>query len=1380
MNSMLRQHHIRLQDLQNYLRGYDSNKPQTPEDWAIQESKSFVPGMLVFCLDSIAAPPGLAQFSKKEPADQGETYRIKDMSVVVSMTDDKPLVVNITASAFDLRFLEQLLLEKARKAILDGRDFLYVSAAPAQALDAAQAKALENLATTSYRQGGSRRTLAAGDNSGAQEPAQALLSALGATINTGGVGKQVLDIGNVCHLLFAPEGRQEDKNKILMKSSFTPLPGDEGVMANDHGQNDAPALQIEDITNPYQQDQSEPVVAPADPSTGWTEAPAWVEPEVPQADVPQEAWQPPAAEIPFQDPAAQWTQPGMLDQAAASFLNPEAPVQVPDFPQPPQGLFEIPDASPEQVRNMPKPAPLGSPARQSMTSFKALEDTGTFRKFDNENQAAAPNVPPFIAEAVEQQDIQQAASMAFAASAAAGDSSTSPAPMQEEHIVSSDEGNAPGGWNTLGAGQAPPFIPPAVNKGGPQQIRPQANRPSVPIGGAVDALHQTETGIYQQFGTPPAKAQELPVQNNEVAAAPLEAATPYQQEFQTPDQGTAEVMNQQPPVDESKLSISDRLSLKLSRVKSDASNTSVPAMQAPNPAAPSFINQQPEQLFGWEQPEDVQTASSDVQQQPSTFQLPDAPQQDEWQNWGDNTQVEETQQGAHLASALNDLMDNQGNYDQQAPYASTFTPQDLSQAVDQSGFVSQFAPQAENQSESAAWTDFQESFNSQQASSFSEPAPGFVTEQPVQQAQEYADIPQAIDAFQQESTAPDMGWEQPSVPEAGYTDMSAMDITQPEIINAQVQNQNFTANAPEQTSALDHFSTPAPLPAGNPFDSSANIKAINPFLTPPPAPIIEPAYEESQPAAGLQQEIPSSDDTTSESIQELASASDGTPLEIEPSPEVIEEISAAPDMVQAPEPEPAIEPEPAPAPAPRAPRKPTAEEEAAIKQEMASFEKKLEQQLAKAAKKLNSRVEEIKLQVSKEMENLAAESEQSDKATETVLAELGTRFNKQLENVTEDCRLKMSDAAANGRYTIKQLLHSSNTQIEEERNQRYEALREQSKQFREDTTALARNLEKETQETVNKRAEELAAMVDQVVSKLKETGDAFVALVDARFQRFTERMAEETNTVTALLDRSVNSMMDEIDATNEKSTEKMRTGKADFEQTINYHVRTAQLTLSRKTRKHLTLSLLPKLNERKEILRTMSTEMSHRFAQESTLQVSNQMQGLESSLTAAKQQLNNLVTECLSNIDSVGRGQQAGLEEIFKDSSQHIEKNTQEVTSILTTTEKQIQETELVCKKLAETSSVDADPQLTEVRNSAHTKVLQIKQQASSGLITTIDSGCDRLDQVSQAAQTDLTNLRTQYAQGARHASDAGLARMRDAIQEALAAIQAAREKYME
>jgi hypothetical protein len=1352
MNSMLKQHHIRLQDLKSYLRGYGTNKPQTPEEWAVQESKMFAPGMLIFCLDSIAAPPGLAQFSKKETASEGETYRVKDMSVVVSMTDGKPLAVNITASAFDLRFLEQLMLEKARKAILDGRDFLYVAATTPQALDPQMCQVLETLATTQYSQGGSRRTLVAGDT-GAQEPAQALLSALGVTISQGGPAKHVLDIGNVCHLLFAPEGRQEDKNKVLMKTCFQPIAGDPSVSAND-GQAEVaapPQLKYEDVT-----------VQAAEQGTGWTDPTQWVEPQVPGSEITPEAWQPSEQAIPFPAQPAQWTQPGSMDQVAAGFLNPDSPVQVPEFPQPSEAFDGAPAATPSGEMNMPRPAPLGSSPRQSMTGFNAVEDTGTFRKFDNAAPAAGSATPGG------QADISQAAAAAFAASAAVNETAPAPAPAAESETTA---------WIPVGT-PSQPFLPPPVKSvGQPQQIRPQAIRPQ---SGQDPVSFQVETGIYRQFGAPPAKQPEpapppepTPEPEPELEPAPVaeiaepvapeappaeayETAQPEPEPEPEPVYSEPQIYAQEEElkeapaqeVDESSLSLFDRLNLKLSKVKTDGTAQPTPVAPLPTPAKPASNAQESAELFGWETPEDVVLADSSPQTTPFQTEQPTA---DEWQSWDTPTAVEPesaTLQDAGLAEALSGLMENQSTYEEPAAYTSSHTAADFASQtpVQEASYESSFVADAD---QPPGWAEFQESFKT--PSSFSD-VPAAAT--PAQAES----IPAA--ELPTEAAAADLGWVEPAIPEQVYEEAAAA-VAQPvaEPVPAEVTEQVAEIAVPEPAAAAP----PAPVVAP-PIPPA--ISASNPFLAPlaPPPP---PPPPEVVPEAQAEEAI-------AEAAPETVVAAD----EEIPAQEPVQEVTAAEEAPALVEEEPPAVAEPPPPP--RAPRQPTAEEQAAVAAEMASFQKKLEQQLAKAAKKLNSRVEEIKAAVSAEMERLAAESGESDTHAEAALAETGTRFTKQLENVTEDVRLKISDAAANGRYTIKQLLATSHTQIEEERNLRYEALREASKQFRSDTDQLSRSLEKEMQDTVNKRTHEVAQMVESVIGKLKETGDAFVSMVELRFERFKERMSEETNTVTALLDRSVNSMMDELEGTNEKSTDKLKSARSDFEQAINYQVRTAELTLSRKTRQHLTLTLLPKLNERKEILRAMSTEMCNRFSEESNVQVNAQMQGLEASLNAAKGQLHNLVTECLSGIDSVGRNQQAGLEEIFKEASGHIEKCTQEVTTTLMTTEKQIQETEMLCKKLAETSSVDADPQLTEVRNTAHTKVLQIKQQATSGLISTIDSGCDRLEQVSQQAQTELTNMRTQYAQGARQASDSGLASMRDAIQEALAAIQAAREKYME
>ena len=220
---MLRQHHVRLQDLQPFLRGYDPSKPTAPDDWAKVESARYEPGMLIFFLDAVATPPGLSQFGKKE-MDLGESFRVKDLSIVIGRENSKPLVVKMTASAYEQRFLEVLLLENARRAILDGKDFLYVAAAPAQKLSEPTAKELEQLGAM-YAQGGSRRSLAVEGGGGPLEPAVALLGVLGVRFmqQTGG-GRTVLEIGSVCQMIFAPDIKLDDKNKMLMKTCFTPIP----------------------------------------------------------------------------------------------------------------------------------------------------------------------------------------------------------------------------------------------------------------------------------------------------------------------------------------------------------------------------------------------------------------------------------------------------------------------------------------------------------------------------------------------------------------------------------------------------------------------------------------------------------------------------------------------------------------------------------------------------------------------------------------------------------------------------------------------------------------------------------------------------------------------------------------------------------------------------------------------------------------------------------------------------------------------------------------------------------------------------------------------------------------------------------------------------
>ncbi|MBN8662671.1 MAG: hypothetical protein J0M35_20050, partial [Candidatus Obscuribacter phosphatis] len=223
MNSMLRQNNLRLPDIKPYLRSFERQQPISQEEWGARESKLFQPGCLIFCLEPAAAPSGLSSFSKKGEEAAGESYRVKDLCFVVSAEDGQTMVVNVTASAYEFRTLDSLMVEKARKSILDGRDFHYVAARPTQRLDKAKEKSLYE-AAAKYAQGGARRSLTV-EGSTLSEPVFALLRELGANLVTTNpqAGRTVVDIGQVCHMIITPEGRQEDKTKSLLRTNFAAI-----------------------------------------------------------------------------------------------------------------------------------------------------------------------------------------------------------------------------------------------------------------------------------------------------------------------------------------------------------------------------------------------------------------------------------------------------------------------------------------------------------------------------------------------------------------------------------------------------------------------------------------------------------------------------------------------------------------------------------------------------------------------------------------------------------------------------------------------------------------------------------------------------------------------------------------------------------------------------------------------------------------------------------------------------------------------------------------------------------------------------------------------------------------------------------------------------
>jgi len=306
------------------------------------------------------------------------------------------------------------------------------------------------------------------------------------------------------------------------------------------------------------------------------------------------------------------------------------------------------------------------------------------------------------------------------------------------------------------------------------------------------------------------------------------------------------------------------------------------------------------------------------------------------------------------------------------------------------------------------------------------------------------------------------------------------------------------------------------------------------------------------------------------------------------------------------------------------------------------------------------------------------------------------------------------------------------------------------------------------------------ATLTEISGRLDETNGSFLAKIQARFERFQERMSDEASSIGRSLERNVHSMFEEIDGSWDRASEKLKLTKSEFEQTILHSVKTVELSASQNTRQILISSMAPQLRERTRRLLDLKDGLTKQFMSDTVAQSSLQLQGLESSLSAARQQLHTLVADCVSNLDGVGRGQQAGLEEIFKTASSKTEKLTSEVQLAIQDAQTRVQENEVICKRLAENSSVDTDPELTDERNSTTQGIQKLKSQCNSQIQTSLEDACTSLEHLSQRVQNEAVTQRMQHTQAARESSETGLNRIREAIQDAFAAVQSAREQYME
>ncbi len=1530
---MLRQHHLRIPDVKAYLRVFDKAKPTSPNDWAAQESQLYEPGYLIFCLEQVAAPSGLSTFSKKAE-DQGETFRVKDLCVVVSKDEGQCVVVNISASAYEFRVLDTLLQEKATRAILDGKDFNYLACRPVNRLVATQIKSLYKVGSN-YAQGGSRRSLTV-EGSAMEEPLLALLGELGAKV-TAQVGKPLLDIGAVCHMIFTPEGRQDDKNKSLLKACFVPIKEEElalGELAVQHGLMTEQAIRAEQAITPtasaFEQGFTTPLASQSQQAEPIIYEPVY-EPVAPPASTAGPAFPPPqvtpAAQPVFEiSPALQQVSYTNLQLPPQSEINAPMFAQSSLAPEPQDYSFNPGPANSDFVPSAPAPAP-ELPAEPTQTTSRyddtppwatASADALTAVLIAGDNRidqqlTTVKMAPPWYAMSHDVYDAQPKTATAVIESSLpkedfsaqffndyqqgfAGEAAIKHAESEFEKERRIKEESERGKQSRLkdyfGDNHYDQYVkgdttaPPAKAKIDSWDLNPSTY--STPVEEVKNASFDSPIFENAARGTietnPEAKLPE-PVPEEPAPADPdawmdyqppgdtdtsaTDAASPTEEVLSAPGHPSSEAewstavessFNSTEPLDGS---LFERLTQQLSK-------------DSGLDAAPPVTSHEEE------------AAAEEVWQQgtPVADNLNNAPMTSSgggfWSNMDPNTSLfnapEEEKEKVEVVEVV----------EAQAPAAAAEVPvEQIVEPVVEPELaklpVLDVAPPAVEPVIDATPIDTPPTSRTSQVAPESTPAAPEMSDSQVMQTRvrprDYSSPLRRSSELGGSSPTPS-SISEPSTPgpqaeapaaelpvEAGTpADIAAL---WPEDANRIPQTDTSAlwpeeiplTVAPEaQVSEIIPAANPAVTPAYEPSTSSYSDLSVvaphqanniqEPMIATPDAgltpasqqePLLDVAVPKTVSAVSPSETKASISDAepiaTPESIASASvdfattSSSSLSALASDPLPSEFGEalgqsISLAPDLElslppqAAPEPEPAPTPTPAPAPAPAADpapaftatpapepapapapasnwstaasapamgefdsgvrKAPPAQDTRLMMNEMATLMSKLEQQVAKAANKLSSRAEELKVRLNRQVESLLREAQDLEKHAEVNLTNLSSELRGRLDNLAVDVQTGLSKESESGRSLLSDLDASGLETLEAEQRQLSGKIIRDCAEFKSELEKLTLSVQTRLNNLIASRNDELARLSESILEQLKESHDAYGEKVTQRFDRFRERMLEENSSITQSLERNMRSMVEEIDSSLDRACEKLRSTKLDLEQTISHTMAVSEMAVAQKTKQLLAETLLPRLNEQKEILRTMIHDMSRQVASESNAGLISELARLDGSINRASDGLKRSVDECLTDLESSGRGLKSGLEETFKRASQDLVQRTQEVAGHIKETERRMLESDLTLKNLAEASTVDSEPELTEERNHALSKLGSLKQQANKDLAKAIESSIETMETESEKLFAELTNKRAEFTSTVRDSAEWNLDRVRQALAAATAAIQSAREKHME
>jgi hypothetical protein len=448
--------------------------------------------------------------------------------------------------------------------------------------------------------------------------------------------------------------------------------------------------------------------------------------------------------------------------------------------------------------------------------------------------------------------------------------------------------------------------------------------------------------------------------------------------------------------------------------------------------------------------------------------------------------------------------------------------------------------------------------------------------------------------------------------------------------------------------------------------------------------------------------------------------------------------------------------------------------------ESTRFMARLNQRLSEADKKLSSRCDQSRDRLLRELDALVEEAHKVERQNELSTGALTEQLITHLETVADEVRSRIDKTSKESCAELKELIDLAEKTLTKMHTELKKELESTESSFQADADGLAEGTRSELNQHAQERINDFNQKLEDITNALESVYKHHIDVLMTRFEKFQTRLNEEVDAIVSALDRNVGSMTVEIDGSWDRASEKLMASQTEFGNSVSYLVHSCRAELKQVHLESYARKVLPRLLENKDIFRSMLLDMKRNFEEQSDRLRKQQLSSLANSITTSRTELDNLTRECLSTIESVGKGQQFGLEELFNSTTTRLEEIITTVETRLKSAKQEITDNDEACMKTSEASRVEDEPAFSREKQQAIAALNECRTKADNALETHISSSCLNLEQLSEDMQEDLAKQRQDWTAQVRTSADENINKVKQAIQDAFQAIETAKEKYME